>query len=110
MKTVLVLGHAGMGHGDTEVGQRILRTFLQKCRAIRELQTIVLFNSGVKLAAVGSPVLSELQHLYEAGIDILPCGTCLEFFDLTDKLAVGEISNMDAIVNELSSADKVITL
>ncbi len=110
MKTVLVLGHDGMGHGDGELGARILRTFLQKCRTIRDLRAIVLFNDGVKLAVKGSPVLGELQHLFEGGVDVCPCGTCLEHYGLRDQLDVGDVSNMDEIVAQMNAADKLITL
>jgi selenium metabolism protein YedF len=110
MKTVLVLGHDGMGHGDAELGVRILGTFLRKSAAIKKLRGIVLFNSGVKLATAGSPVLAELQQLHDSGVDILPCGTCLEHFGLRDQLAVGEVSNMDAIVAEMSRAEKLVAL
>ncbi len=110
MKTVLVLGHDGMGHGDAELGARILRTFLQKCRTIRGLHAVVLFNSGVKLVAEGSPVLGEMQHLFEAGVDICPCGTCLDRFGLRERLAVSEPGNMDAIIEQMNAADKLIAL
>ena len=110
MQTVIALGHAGMGHGDAELGRRILTTFLRKSPAFKNLTAVVLFNDGVKLAVEGSPVIAELHHLHEAGVDIKPCGTCLEHFGLTDKLAVGAISNMGEIIDELNKAEKVITL
>jgi selenium metabolism protein YedF len=110
MKTILVLGHDGMGHGDADLGRRILGTFLRKSPAIRKLQAVVLFNDGVKLAVEGSPVLAELRQLHDQGVDIYPCGTCLEHFGLTSKLAVGAVSNMDAIIDEMNRAEKVITL
>ena len=110
MKTVLVLGRYGMGEGDPALGLKILGTFLGKSPAIRDLHAIVLFNAGVKLAVEGSPVLPVLSQLHENGIEILPCGTCVEFFGLKDKLRIGPASNMDAIIAELSAAEKVITL
>ena len=110
MKTVLALGHDGMGHGDPELGRRILATFLRKSPALKKLRAVVLFNSGVKLATEGSPVLAELRQLHDNGVDICPCGTCLEYFGLTNKLGVGEVSNMDAIIAELEKAEKVIAL
>ncbi len=109
MRTVLVLGHDGMGHGDPKLGQQILATFLRKSPALK-LTAIVLFNSGVKLATAGSPVLTELRQLHDNGVDIHACGTCVDYFELRDQIAVGEPSNMDAIVAELGRAEKVITL
>lgn len=110
MKTVLVLGQEGIGEGDREVGTRILGTLLRKWSAIRQLEAVVLFNNAVKLVTEGSPVLAELRLLHESGVEIRPCGTCVDSFGLSDKVAVGEISNMDAIVAEIDKADKVITL
>lgn len=110
MKTVLVLGHDGMGHGDAELGRKILGTFLRKSPALKKLRSVLLFNSGVKLVVEGSPVLPELHQLDEAGIEIHPCGTCLDHFGLTDRVAVGDVSNMDALIAEMNKADRVITL
>ena len=108
MHTVIVLNHDQMGQGDLELGQKILGTFLGKVPSIREVSVIALYNSGVKLLAKGSPVLSELTMLEENGIDLLPCGTCVNHYGV--ELATGEISTMDQIVQELDKAEKVITL
>jgi hypothetical protein len=108
MKTVIVLNNDQMGQGDKPLGHKILGTFLRKSPAIREVTAIVLYNAGVKLACAGSPVLPELTQLHDAGVELRPCGTCLEYYGLTP--AVGHVSNMDEIVRELSQADKVITL
>ncbi len=108
MNTVIVLNHDQMGQGDPELGQKILGTFLAKVPSLREVSAIALYNSGVKLLAEGSPVLSELTMLEENGVDLLPCGTCVNHYGI--ELAVGEISTMDQIVQELDKAEKVITL
>jgi intracellular sulfur oxidation DsrE/DsrF family protein len=108
MRTVLVLNNDQMGHGNVALGQKILRTFLRKSPALREITAIVLYNSGVKLACADSPVLAELSQLHDAGVELRPCTTCLEHFGL--QVAVGQASNMDEIVQELSRAEKVITL
>jgi hypothetical protein len=110
MKTVLVLGHDGMGHGDTELGVKILGVFLRKSPVLKKLRSVLLFNSGVKLVVEGSPVLPELHQLDESGIEIHPCGTCLDHFGLREKVVIGETSNMDALIAEMNQADKVIAL
>ncbi|MFO0839023.1 MAG: DsrE family protein [Phycisphaerae bacterium] len=110
MHVVIALGHDGLGHGDHELGQRVLTTFLRKAPAIRGLSAILLYNSGVRLAAEGSSVLVELTHLHEAGVDVRPCATCVDHFGLREKIAVGGISSMDEIVSEMNRADKVISL
>lgn len=108
MKTVLVLNQDQMGHGDRELGRQILATFLRKAVALPGLTAIVFYNSGVNLVAEDSPVLAELDTHDRNGVDILPCGTCLEAFGL--EPVVGSVSSMDAIVGEIGRADKVLTL
>lgn len=108
LRTVVVLNQDQMGHGDRALGLRILGTFLRKAIALDGLDALVFFNSGVKLLAPGSPVLAELTLLAEHGVDLVPCGTCVEHFGLS--LAVGHVSDMDTILRELSAAQKVITL
>ena len=106
MDTIVVLNKDQMGHGDRELGQKVLGTFLKKSIALKQFTAIVLF--GVRLVAEGSPVLAELQMLEERGVDVVPCGTCLNHYDVTP--AVGEVSDMDTIVQELDRAAKVITI
>jgi len=108
MHTALFLNHDGMGHGDPELGRKILAVFLRKISSIQQVESILLVNSGVKLVAPDSPVLAELRALEENGVDLLPCGTCVEAFGV--EVSAGEVSSMDAVVAELGRADKVITL
>lgn len=97
-----------MGHGDPELGRRILQTFLQKAIAIQGLEAICFYNAGVRLLAAESPVLAELRELEGRGVELMPCGTCIQAFGLEPQ--AGEVSDMDAIVRELSAAEKVVTL
>lgn len=108
MDTVVVLNQDQMGHGDRALGQKILGTFLKKAIALPDFSAIVFYNSGVKLVGPDSPVLTELRLLEERGIDLVPCGTCLQHFGITP--AVGRTADMDSILRELGQATKVITL
>ena len=108
MTTVVVLNRDGMGSGDAALGRRLVKTFLQKARALRGLEALVLYNRGVLLLAPDSPVLGELSILHEEGIRIVPCGTCLAHFEV--EPAVGRAQGMDDIVKLMGDADKVITL
>jgi len=72
-------------------------------------KTVMFINSGVLLTTQGSPVLEHLQKLEQAGVQLLSCGTCLEYYQLKDKLAVGGVTNMYTILDEMS-ANKAITL
>ena len=67
-------------------------------------------NNGVKLATDDSLVLGELRQLESQGIEILACGTCLSRLELTDKLAIGQISNMYTIADILLKANKIVSL
>ncbi len=108
MRTLICVSQDQMGSGDTELGRKILATYLRKAVAIDGLDAIAFYNSGVRLLADGSPVLAELSMLAERGVDLLPCGTCVAHLGIT--LRVGAISDMDSIVQHMSSAQKVITL
>lgn len=108
MTTLLVLKRAQLGVGDADLGQKVLGTFLRKAIALRDLDTIAMFNEGVKLVAADSPVLAELTMLEERGVDLMPCGTCVEHYGV--EPAVGTVSDMDAILREMDRAGKVIDL
>lgn len=108
MRTVVVLNQDQMGHGDRALGRKILGTFLRKAIALEGLDAIVFFNSGVRLLTPDSPVLAELTLLAERGIDLVPCGTCVDTLGV--QLAIAKVSDMDTILRELARAEKVITL
>jgi len=100
-----------IGHGDDELGSKLMAGFLKTLREMGDdLWRLVFLNNGVKLAVEGSNVLSPLNDLKEQGIPILVCGTCLTHFNLLDKLQVGEITNMLDIVTAMQVADKVINI
>ncbi len=109
-RTVVFLGHAGLGHGDDVLGAKVLGTFLRKSTALRGFSALLLVNAGVKLTTADSPVRVELSQLIEAGVDVIACGTCVEHYGLTDAVAVGAVKGMDDVIQELDRADKVITL
>jgi selenium metabolism protein YedF len=100
-----------MGRGDEELGGILVRAFFHTLGEVKPLpDAIIFFNSGVKLVVEGSPVVEDLQALKTRGIEILACGTCLGHFELKDKVAVGEVSNMYTIAETLLGAGKVVSL
>lgn len=108
---VLVVTADKMGRGNTELGQILVRGFFHTLGEVEPLpQTIIFFNTGVKLACQGSPVLEDLQALEAEGIEVLVCGTCLNYFELTDELAAGQVSNMYDIAETMLAAGKVVNL
>lgn len=108
---VLVVSSDIMGRGDAELGTILMRAFFHTLGEVEPMpQTIIFFNSGVKLVCSGSPVLDDLRDLADQGLEMLVCGTCLGYFDLKDNLAVGQVSNMYDIAEAMLRAGKVVTL
>ena len=71
---------------------------------------MIFFNTGVKLTVEESEVIEDLQTLEKNGVEILICGTCLDYFDLKDKIAVGQVSNMYAIAETMLAASRLVTV
>lgn len=100
-----------MGRGDPELGQLLIRAFFHTlCEVQPTPDTIVFFNTGVRLSCEGSPVLDDLRALLDQGIEILSCGTCLGHLGLREALAVGRVSNMYEIAETILRASKVVSL
>jgi selenium metabolism protein YedF len=99
--TVLITAD-GIGQGDPGLAKLLMRGFLYTLTEAERLpQRIIFMNSGVKLAVAGSDSLANLNKLGERGVEVLACGTCLEFYGLTATLAVGGITNMYEIAGHL---------
>ena len=71
---------------------------------------VLFMNAGVKLPTLDEQVVEHLKALSAAGVEILVCGTCLNFYGLTEQLRVGTVSNMYDIVTRMQKAGKVISL
>ena len=86
-----------------------MKSYLYALSESDKLPSHLLFlNGGVKLTIEGSECLESIQSLKDEGVTILSCGTCLDFYNIKDKLKVGEITNMYTIVEEMTSADNTI--
>jgi selenium metabolism protein YedF len=108
---VVLIPSDGMGRGDEELGGILMRSFLHALNEVEPLPNAIIFiNSGVKLTVEDSVVLEDLQVLEQRGVGMLACGTCLDFFGLKDKIAVGHISNMYSIAETLLGAGKLVAL
>lgn len=98
-----------MGQGDDELGALLLRGFVKTLGNVDpKPDIIVCYNGAVVLCCEDAPVLGDLRALEAAGVKILACGTCLNFFDLASRLAVGRVTDMLEIVTTLGSAGQVI--
>jgi selenium metabolism protein YedF len=109
--TVVIVNADTMGRGDDGLGAKLLGNFLRTIVGLDpKPDAIVFYNAAVKLLGPDSASLEALKQLDEAGVDLLACVTCLEFFSLTQKLAIGQVSNMREIAQRTLAAAKVVTL
>lgn len=108
--TVFV-GRDIIGDGDRELGANLMRMFFYTLLQSDDLpQSICFMNAGAKLPACDEQVAGHLKGLLEKGVEVLVCGTCLNFYGLSDQLRVGTVSNMYDIVTRMQRAAKVVSL
>ena len=108
-KTVVVVSADHMGEGSEELGRILIKGFLFALTQQEHLPSTVLFyNGGAKLTTEGSASLEDLKTLEANGVEILTCGTCLDYYGLKDKLAVGGVTNMYVTVEKQMQADLVL--
>jgi len=109
--TVVLFAADTMGRGAEELGSILVRSFLHTLNEVEPRPGALIFlNSGVRLVVEGSPVLEDLRALADRGVQLLACGTCLGYYELKEKVAVGTVSNMYTIAETLLGAGKVIAL
>ena len=105
------VGRDIIGDGDRELGTNLMRMFFYTLSQGEDKPGAVLFmNAGVKLPTLDEQVVEHLKALSAVGVEILVCGTCLNFYGLTDRLRVGTVSNMYDIVTRMQKAGKVVSL
>ena len=98
-----------VGRGSDELGKLLMKSFLFAVGQLPQLpKTMLFYNGGARLTVEGSDSLEDLKGLEAQGVEILTCGTCLNFYGLADQLAVGGVTNMYSIVETLANAGKVI--
>lgn len=107
--TVIVIASDRMGSGNDELGKVLIKGFIFAVTQLDELPKAMLFyNGGATLTAEGSDSLEDLKALESQGVEIMTCGTCLDYYGLKEKLAVGTVTNMYSIVETMAGAGKVI--
>lgn len=108
---VIVITSDKLGQGDEALGKVLMKSYTYALSETNPLPTAVIFlNSGVRLTSAGSEVLDNLDKLYKAGVELISCGTCLDFYNLKDKLAIGIVGNMYSIIEKMNSSAKVINI
>lgn len=106
---VVQITAATMGTGNDELGALLMRSFLKtQSQLDRTPDAILFYNDGVKLCCEGSLLLDDLAALAAAGVEIIACGTCLNFFELADRLRVGRVTDMLEIASRLADAGSIV--
>ena len=107
---VVVIRSNVMGEGDPELGKVLIKGFIYALSQQEELpKTILFYNGGAYLTCEGSVSLDDLKELEHRGVKILTCGTCLNVYGLSEKLKVGEVTNMYEIAETMSKASLIVS-
>ena len=105
----IVLSANVMGTGDEKLGTSLMKAFVFAVTKQDVLpETILCYNTGAYLTCEGADTLEDLKILEAEGVNILTCGTCLDFYGIKDKLAVGSVTNMYEIVEKMEQAKNII--
>ena len=108
---VVAVGADSMGRGSEELGKILIKGFIF---SLSQLDTppraVLFFNSGVRLVLRGASTVEDLLSLAEKGCRILVCGTCVDYYQCKDQIAVGEVTNMYGIVEAMAAGDRVINI
>ena len=108
---VIVISASTMGRGNDELGYVLIKAFLHTVAGqAKKPDVMIFYNTGVKLTVQGLEVLEDLKQLESDGVQLLVCGTCLNYFEIKDKLAAGTVSNMYDIVEIMSRAGRLLVL
>jgi selenium metabolism protein YedF len=109
--TVIFITRNGMGEAEQALQHKLISTYFKLLDEHNILPgAICFYTEGVHLAVEGSPVLDTLQSLERKGVRLILCSTCLDYFNLTEKVQVGIIGGMGDILEAQRLATKVITL
>lgn len=108
-RPVVVISSATMGVGNDSLGSVLMKGFLYALSKMDSLpEKILFYNGGVKWTTEESETLEDLKSMEAQGVEILSCGTCLDYYRCADKLLVGDVTNMYSIVEAMTKAGNVI--
>lgn len=110
-ETTILITRKGMGEADLELQTKLISTYLRLIEENDYLPAVICFYAeGVFLVVEGSPVLETLRSLEAKGVRLVICNTCLNFYELADKVQVGVVGGMTDMIEAQNLAAKVITL
>ncbi|MDR2387316.1 MAG: sulfurtransferase-like selenium metabolism protein YedF [Deltaproteobacteria bacterium] len=108
---VVAISRELMGHGDEKLGKSLLKAFIFSLTEVRPYpEYLLFFNGGAYLTTEGSSSIADLQSLIEKGTIVSTCGACLDFYNLKEKLKVGNVTNMFAIAQTMAQAGRLINI
>ena len=109
--TVIIVTNNGMGKADEKLGQMLAGKYFELLSQNGSMPAVICFyTEGVKLVCQGSPVIEQLRRLETDGVRLIVCSTCLNYYELTEKIQVGIVGGMGDIIEAQIKAEKVITL
>lgn len=109
--TVFYITADSLGRGDEDLGKMLMQGLLGAlAKEEKQPAKIIFTHTGVNLVCTGSVVLDSLKILAGKGVEILACGTCIDYYNLKEKVAAGRITNVYEVANSLMAAENVITL
>ena len=106
---LLMIQSSLLGDGEPDLGEKLMRAFLTQLLELGSIPArIICMNSGIFLTTTDSPVEDLMKQFESLGSEILSCGTCLAYFKRTDRLVVGEPTNMRDTVQALLTFKKIL--
>ena len=109
--TIILVTNNGMGKADEKLQQTLAGKYFELLAQNGSLPAAICFyTDGVKLVCEGSPVIEQLRGLESKGVRLIVCSTCLNYFNLSEKVQVGIVGGMGDILEAQIKADKVITI
>lgn len=109
--TCIFINSDKMGTGNDELGQVLIKGYIYTLTESKPYPKSILFvNSGIKLTTENEATVENLKILQDAGVEILSCGTCLDYYGLKEELKVGTVTNMYTIVESMNNSSKTISI
>lgn len=105
---LLYINSNRLGEGKEELGQKLLISYLKSLLANKvKIDTIFCVNSAAFLTSENTESVEIFRKMAENGAIISTCGTCLEYYNLKDKLQIGEVGSMSFAIQMMQQADKI---
>jgi len=107
----IIISSDTFGNGPKELGEVLLSNYIYTLTELEPLpKSIIFLNSGAYMTSTDSNALEDLRNLEAGGVHILTCGSCIDYYNLKDKLAVGQITNMFEITKEMATAENLVNI